>query len=91
MKDLISREAAIKACEDWMDRAGIRGLYRLGLIISIKYIAPANQLRAKWVRNDAGFPACSNCGKVDMICDDAGECFFKPPYCMWCGAKMDED
>jgi len=89
MNDLINREAAIKACKEWMDRMGISdSLYRAGLIISIKYLSPANQLQAKWIRNDAGFPACSNCGKVDMICDDAGECFFEPPYCMWCGAKM---
>ncbi len=40
--DAISREAAIRACEDWLDRMGIRGLHRLGLLISIKYLSPVN-------------------------------------------------
>ncbi len=89
--DIISREAAIRACKEWMDRIGINdGLYRAGLIISLKYLSPANRLHAKWVRDD-DLPVCSHCGKEDIISQDGGGCFYEPPYCMWCGAKMDDD
>ncbi len=85
--DVISRNAAIRACKEWLNWMGIdNGYYRLGLIIGIKYLYPANQLHAKWVRRYDGFPVCSNCGKVDSISDDDDFC--ETPYCMWCGAKM---
>lgn len=33
---------------------------------------------------------CSVCRKEDILATAGGEMYLNPPYCMWCGAKMDE-
>ena len=88
--DLISRQQAIDAANDWYEGlicGSINGLIkRLNALPS----AQPEPKEGHWIRRDCGLDVeckCSRCGYKDFV-KPRDEYWFKRNYCPNCGAKM---
>lgn len=94
--DLISRAALLAEVEKYINPyPNNTGEFLNGLSTAISCIEEAPTIeaapvvRGRWTDNKYDTPICSNCGKEDIPSVDGGGCFFRPPFCPFCGAKMD--
>lgn len=103
MSDLIDRQAAIDALNEYFDRIGKlkrRGLTKgekaisLDTVGTIKTLPPAEPKRGKWIRTGSGSLydnyECSECGKApkwECMGDNRWKIAFTD-FCPNCGADM---
>ena len=78
--DLISRQAALDALEwKWAGKAAMNAIKNLPS-------AQPERKNGKWIQNDSGTYSCSLC--QSWIPEEQ---HFYARYCLYCGAKMEED
>ena len=89
--DYISREAAVKAANEWVSEACMAPVMRVSRLFDKLAKVPAADVaevvQGKW---ENGNPICPVCGENKFKDLDADIwCDWKPDFCPNCGAKME--
>ena len=82
--EYISREAALKAANEWVSEACMAPVMRVSRLLDKLQKVPAADVaevvHGRWIHHDDGVFTCSECGNAES--NDSY-------YCRLCGAKMD--
>ena len=83
-EEFISREAAMKAANEWVSEACMAPVMRISRLLDKLAKVPAADVaevvHGRWIHHDDGVFTCSECGNAES--NDSY-------YCRLCGAKMD--
>ena len=83
-EEFISREAAMKAANEWVSEACMAPVMRISRLLDKLAKVPAADVaevrHGRWIHHEDGVFTCSECGNAES--NDSY-------YCRLCGAKMD--
>lgn len=90
--EYISREAAIKAANEWVNEAIMAPVMRTSRLFDKLQKLPAADVapvvHGEWIGNKGGFWEMATCS----MCDEKYPCVgMAPNFCPNCGARMDGD
>ena len=91
--EYISREAAVKAANEWVSEACMAPVMRVSRLFDKLAKVPAADVaevrHGRWFFKYPNGWACSRCGEWGLMIDNRGIC--KSSYCPNCGALMDKE